>query len=217
VTITTELFLVRHGEAINNLDGTVGGERGCQGLTQRGRDQAALVADSIAKEHAVRPFDVFYSTPRRRVRESAAFVTQRLPLQTIVVDDLRGPDHGDADGKSWQEVKTAFGGPPQHNPNAPYAAGSESWNQYLHRATTTLREILKRHDGERILVVGHGETIEAANVMMLDLLPAVRLSTGFITDHTAVTRWQRHVNRFGRSVWMLAVHNDTRHLSAQNR
>lgn len=217
MAITTELFLVRHGEAINNLDGTVGGEMGCQGLTQRGRDQAALVADRIAEEHATRPFDVFYSTPRRRVRESAASVTQRLPLQTVVIDDLRGPDHGDADGKSWQEVKTAFGGPPQHNPDAPYAARSETWNQYLHRAIAALREILERHDGERILIVAHGETIEAANVMMLDLPPAVRLGTGFITDHTAVTRWQQHVNRFGRRVWMLAAHNDTRHLSAPSR
>lgn len=217
MAITTELFLVRHGEAINNLDGTVGGELGCRGLTQRGRDQAALVADRIAKEHAVRPFGAFYSTPRRRVRESAAFVTQRLPMPAIIVDDLRGPDHGDADGKSWQEVKTAFGGPPQHNPDAPYAAGSETWNQYLDRATAALREILERHDGQRILIVAHGETIEAANVLMLDLSPAVRLGTGFITEHTAVTRWQQHVNRFGRSVWMLVVHNDSRHLTTQTR
>jgi probable phosphoglycerate mutase len=217
VAITTELVLVRHGEAHNNLDGTVGGEHGCRGLTPRGRDQATLVADHLAQEHTLQPFDAFYSTPRRRVRESASIVAQRVPLSVSVVDDLRGPDHGEADGGSWHEVKTAFGGPPQHNPDKPYAPGSETWNQYLKRAAAALRQILERHQGQRILIVAHGETIEAANVMMLDLPPAVRLGTGFVTDHTGITRWQQHVNRFGRSAWMLATHNDTRHLTAQTR
>jgi probable phosphoglycerate mutase len=215
VAITTELVLVRHGEAVNNHTGTVGGERGCRGLTARGREQATLVAARLANEHAARPFDAFYSTPRRRVRESVSLVRQQLLLDDTVVNDLRGPDHGEADGRSWHEVKTAFGGPPQHNPDERYAPGSETWNQYLTRATTALRQILDRYTGQRILIVAHGETIEAANVMLLALPASVRLSTGFVTDHTGITRWQQHVNRFGRSVWMLAGHNDTRHLSTQ--
>ncbi|MDT5049732.1 MAG: hypothetical protein QOG75_5630, partial [Mycobacterium sp.] len=30
-------------------------------------------------------------------------------------------------------------------------------------------------------------------------------------------RWQQHVNRFGTSAWMLATHNDTRHLTPHTR
>jgi probable phosphoglycerate mutase len=212
MAITTELVLVRHGESNNNSAGIVGGEHGCTGLSPNGRQQVELLAARLADEHARRPFAAVYGTPRHRVRDTIEIITAALPLPVTVLDELRGPDHGDADGRPWHEVKTAFGGPPQHNPDQPYAAGSETWNQYLKRATTALRQILDRHPGQRILIAGHGETIEAAHILLLELPPTVRLGIGFITDHTGVTRWQQHVNRFDRHVWMLAAHNDTRHL-----
>ena len=42
---------------------------------------------------------------------------------------------------------------------------------------------------------------------------AVRPGLGFVADHACITRWQEHVNRFDRHVWMLAAHNDTHHLT----
>jgi probable phosphoglycerate mutase len=215
VAITTELVLVRHGEANNNAAGIVGGERGCTGLSPKGREQAQRLATRLASEHAVQPFAVAYGAPRRRVCETAEAISRALTLRVAVLDELRGPDHGDADGRSWHEVKTAFGGPPQHDPDQPYAAGSETWNQYLERATSTLRQIIDRHTGQRILIASHGETIEAAHVLLLQLPPAVRRGLGFVTDHASIARWQLHVNRFDRHVWMLAAHNDTRHLGEQ--
>jgi len=80
-------------------------------------------------------------------------------------------------------------------------------------ATACLRAILDRHRGQRILIAAHGETTEAAHVLLLQLPPTVRLGIGFVTDHACITRWQEHVNRFDRHVWMLAAHNDTRHLA----
>lgn len=213
MAVTTELVLARHGEANNNATGIVGGERGCTGLSAKGRQQVERLAARLAAEHAMRQFDAVYGTPRRRVRDTIQIISAALPVAVTTLDDLRGPDHGDADGRPWHEVKTAFGGPPQHNPDRPYAAGSETWNQYLDRATSALRRILDRHTGQRILVAAHGETIEAAHVLLFQLPPAVRLGLGFVTDHAGITRWQEHVNRFGRHAWMLAAHNDTRHLT----
>jgi 2,3-bisphosphoglycerate-dependent phosphoglycerate mutase len=212
VAITTELVLARHGEANNNAAGIVGGERGCTGLSQRGQQQAEKLATRLAQEQSVRPFDVAYGTPRRRVRETIDIIGAKLSVPFTILDQLRGPDHGDADGRPWHEIKTAFGGPPQHRPDQPYALGSETWNQYLDRATAALREIIEQHQGQRVLIAAHGETIEAANVLLLNLPPHVRLGIGFVTENAAITRWQQHVNRFDRHVWMLAAHNDTSHL-----
>jgi probable phosphoglycerate mutase len=216
MTVTTELLLARHGEAACNLAGIVGGDRGCTGLTPQGRQQVNHLAARLAREHAQRPFDVVYTTPRRRVRETAEIVTQALRLPATIEADLRGPDHGDADGRPWQEIKTAFGGPPQHHPDQPYAPGSESWNAYLHRATHALDQILTRHQGQRILVLAHGETIQAAHTLLLGLLPGTCRHAGFLTDHACLTRWQHHVNRLGQTAWMLAAHNDTRHLTSEH-
>lgn len=213
MAVTTELLLVRHGEAACNVAGIVGGEHGCTGLTPRGRQQVEQLAARLVAEHVDRPFDVVYATPRRRVRETAEIITQELRLPATVEADLRGPDHGDADGRPWHEIKTAFGGPPQYNPDQPYAPGSESWNAYLDRATRALDKILNRHEGQCLLVVAHGETIEAAHTFLLDLAPATCQRARFVTDHACLTRWQRHVNRLDQVVWMLAAHNDTRHLT----
>nr|WP_237439700.1 histidine phosphatase family protein [Amycolatopsis rubida] len=205
-------MLARHGEAACNVEGIVGGDRGCTGLTPLGRAQAERLAARLAREHAEHPFDVVYTTPRRRVLETAEIVTRALGVSPVVEAELAGAAHGDADGRSWHEVKSAFGGPPQHNPDAPYAPGSESWTAYLERAAGALEKILTRHRGKRVLVLAHGETIEAAGTLLLGLTSASSRRARPITDHACLTRWQLHVNRFGQEVWMLAAHNDTRHL-----
>jgi 2,3-bisphosphoglycerate-dependent phosphoglycerate mutase len=209
---TTELVIARHGEAACNVAGIVGGEHGCTGLTDRGHRQVAQLAARLAAEHAARPYAVFYSTPRLRVVQTAEIVTQALRLPPTAEPQLRGPDHGEADGRPWADVKTAFQGPPQHAPDIPYAHGSETWNEYLDRATKALQKILARHNGERILIAAHGETIEAANNLLLALPRNTCLRLGFVTDHASVTRWQQPTNRFGRTIWQLVAHNDTRHL-----
>lgn len=211
MAVSTELVLVRHGQAACNVTGIVGGPRGCTGLTPTGRDQVTHLAERLADLHARRPFDAVYTTPRLRVRQSADIITARIGIAATEVEELRGLDHGDADGQPWHQVKTAFAGPPQHRPDRPIAPGAEAWNAYLDRVTTTLSTIIDRHAGDSILIIGHGETIEAANAWMLHL-PQDGQAPGFITDHACLTHWQQHVNRFARSVWMLAAHNDTSHL-----
>jgi probable phosphoglycerate mutase len=214
MAVTTELVLARHGEAACNTAGIVGGDHGCTGLTPQGRRQVERLAARLAREHADRPFAVIYTTPRRRVQETAQIVTQTLGLPAITEANLRGPDHGQADARPWQEIKTAFGGPPQHNPDQPYAPGSESWNAYLDRAAGTLAQILARHENQRILVLAHGETIEAAHTLLLGLAPGTCRHARFVTDHACLTHWQRHLNRLNQAVWMLLTHNDTRHLAS---
>ncbi|MGN9764279.1 histidine phosphatase family protein [Micromonospora sp. SD12] len=209
---TTELVIARHGEAACNVAGIVGGEHGCTGLTDLGRHQAEQLAARLAAEHAHRPYAAFYATPRLRVAQTAEIITRALRLPATIDPDLRGPDHGDADGRPWADVKTSFQGPPQHNPDRQYAPDSETWNEYLDRATAALQKILGRHDGERIILAAHGETVEAAHTLLLGLPRNACLRLGFVTDHASVAQWQRPTNRFGRTIWQLVTHNDTRHL-----
>ncbi|MQY28888.1 histidine phosphatase family protein [Nocardia aurantia] len=216
MTITTELLLVRHGEAVCNVRRIVGGEQGCTGLTDRGRQQATQLAGRLATEHRARPFDAVYTTPRRRVRETTEIVTAALGVTPIIDAELRGLDHGTADGRPWRDVKDAFGGPPQHNPDHPYADGAESWTNYLDRVTHALDRIIANHPRHRILVLAHGETIEAAHHLFLRLPAETTCHTRFRTNPTCLTRWQRHTNRQGHAVWMLATHNDIDHLRTQS-
>jgi probable phosphoglycerate mutase len=212
VAITTELVIARHGEAVCNTTGIVGGDKGCTGLSQRGRRQAAQLAVRLKADHTQRAFDVLLCSPRLRVRQSAAAVADELDLTIVVEKDLRGPDHGTADGRPWAQVKAEFGSALQHQPHKLLADGADSWNTYLARATSTLEQILKRHHGQRILIVAHGETIEAAHTLLLGLPAGASERIWFPSGHTGISRWQLQVNIHGRATWLLDTHNDTSHL-----
>jgi probable phosphoglycerate mutase len=214
VSAGTELVITRHGEAVCNALGIVGGDKGCAGLTDRGRNQITRLAERLRREHQQDPFDVLYASPRLRTRQSGQIISQTLGLPLLLDHELRGPDHGDADGQSWDDVKTSFEGPPQAHPERPHAPGAETWNDYLARVTRHLTELLKTHDDARILIAAHGETIEAAHGLILGLPPQACTRLSFRTDHASLSRWQHHTNRFGRRVWILATHNDTAHETA---
>jgi probable phosphoglycerate mutase len=213
MVVVSELVIVRHGEAICNVTGVAGGERGCTGLTERGRQEARSLAQRLAAEHAERRFDTFHATPRLRVRQTADEISAQLGLPSTVEMNLRGPDHGDADGQPWHRVRAAFGGNARRYPDRHYARGSETWNEYMQRVSFALRALLDRNDGRRVLIAGHRETVEAAHALLLGLPRGSCVGLGFITDHACLARWQQHVDRYGHALWKLAAHNDGRHLS----
>lgn len=211
MAVITSLLLTRHGEAHCNLSGVAGGEKTCTGLTDRGRTQVRLLAERLYAEALP---DVLYAAPRRRVQESAQILSGTLGLPMHIEPGLSGPHHGDADGRPWDEIKTAFGGPPQSDPGRPYAPGSETWNQYLARAGAALSELIRRHDGQRILIAGHGETVDAAATLLFGFSPGSCTRVGFESAHASITRWNMQRNRFGQEIWILAALNDTRHLAS---
>ncbi|MDI5964101.1 histidine phosphatase family protein [Streptantibioticus silvisoli] len=208
--IITEFVLVRHGQARCNVEGVVGGPRTCTGLTDLGRAQVQAAADRLAIEHAVAPFTALYTGPRLRLVETGDILSAALRLTTSVAAGLDGPVHGDADGRPWHEVKTAADGGPHAHPDQPWARGSDTWNGYLQRAGGFLRDLIKEHEGGRLVFAAHGETILALHTLLLALRPG--LQAGFTVDHGSITRWQHHVNRLGQRRWLLDRHNDTAHL-----
>jgi probable phosphoglycerate mutase len=208
--ITTELVLVRHGQAHCNAAGVVGGPRTCTGLTDLGRAQVLAAAERLAPEHATKPFTALYTGPRLRLRETADILGPALGLRAKVTAGLDGPVHGDADGRPWYDVKTTADGGPHAHPDRPWATGSDTWNGYLERAGAFLRDLIEQHEGQRLLFAAHGETVLALHTLLLELRRG--LQTGFTVDHGSITRWQHHVNRLGQRRWLLDRHNDTAHL-----
>jgi len=211
MAVLTELLLARHGQATCNLTGLVGGPATCTGLTDTGRAQVRRLAGRL--HAASRPIDVLYAAPRRRCHETGRILADTLDLPLHIEPGLDGPHHGQADGQPWHQVKAVFGGPPHAHPDQPYAAGAETWNDYLTRATAFLATLPDRHPGQRLLLACHGETVHAVHALLLDLprTPAAD-AAGFVTDHASLTIWQQHRNRYGRTAWLLAAHNDTAHL-----
>ena len=64
-----------------------------------------------------------------------------------------------------------------------------------------MQGLLARHEGQRILLACHGETVMAAYALLLGLTPGA--AACFTIEHASVTWWQRERNRFGAQRWLL--------------
>lgn len=216
MTSPTTLLIARHGEAHCNVDQIVGGPNGCRGLTDRGRTQIRRLADRLRQTHHRHPISLIYTTPLLRTRQSSELIAHELGIDLAIAPDLREQDHGIADGLPWTDVVARFGGVPALEPDRAVAHGGETWTHYLDRSARALADILARHEGERVLVVGHGETLDTAFQLFLNIPTTSRSQAGFAAHPASLTHWEQMPLSWTQPArgwrWLLVTHNDTAHL-----
>jgi probable phosphoglycerate mutase len=220
----TELILVRHGQAVDNVDFLTNRTGDCRGLTDRGHAQADLVAARLAARLAgPQPFHVLCHSPIRRAAETAARIAAALgpavPVESV--DGLRVADHGAAGQHPWDAATNLIGTIPPLDPQNPPTDGGESWQAYLDRSGRTLLELADRHAGKRVLVVAHAETAASAMHAFMRLPVGASRWTFPIINHTGLSGWRRlHSPRPGAEPdgqWALLYSNDDTHLPEPDR
>ena len=221
---TTELVLVRHGQAVDNVDflGNLTGN--CRGLTEHGHAQAQLLAARVAAQTAGdRPFDVVCHSPVRRAAETAGHVVAALPpgIEVECVPDLRVAEHGEDGQHPWDPTSNLIGTIPPLDPENPPAVGAESWQAYLDRSGSALLDIAARHEGRRVLVIAHSETAASALHTFMRLPVGASRWTFPLINHTALTGW-RHLHSplpggDPAGQWALLYLNDDSHLPGPDR
>ena len=187
----TRIVLVRHGEAQSALDGVVGGENGCTGLSDLGRRQAAALRDRLARTGELRTVDALYASHLARAVETAEIIAPALGDPPVRIErQLREFDPGtQADGMTWEEYDRRF-------PRDPWDAyrgrspGAESWAAFSLRIGTALRDLAERHPGETVVVACHGGVVEQSVVSLLGLAHHGELVT-FEVANTSITEWLR--------------------------
>jgi probable phosphoglycerate mutase len=183
----TRLVLVRHGEAHCNVAGIVGGPRGCTGLTDLGREQAAALAERLARTHEFDGAVALYSSVLERAKETAAIVSRSLTLTEVGEDcDLCELHPGLADAMEWDEMIAAFGGPDwDRDPNEPFAPEGESWTGFYERCVAAFVRLSETHPEGQVLLFVHGGVIEQAMKLAMGAPAAARLRLR--TEHCSLT------------------------------
>jgi probable phosphoglycerate mutase len=210
--MTTNLYLIRHGEAYTNIEAVIGGMRGDRGLTEHGIAQAQALALRLAAGEIAA--DVLYASTLPRARTTAEYVAGALKLPIEWDDELQELRPGDSDGMRVEDARAQFAGFKVflREPFTLIAPGGESWGSFQARTSAALERIITRHQGQTIIVVAHGGTIEVSFLYLLELGPQARARAAFHVQNTAITHW-RHVEAHGsRQEWQLVAHNDHRHL-----
>ncbi len=182
------LLLVRHGEAVCNVSGVVGGARGCTGLSDRGRTQAQALGERLRVSGELGDVAATYVSPLPRARETAHLVGTAVPGLPVaqVAPDLEELRPGVADGLTWAQLVARFGGPDwDEDPGMPLAPGGESWLEFSQRCRETLEELARTHRGERVVLFTHAGVIEHALRLVFPAPAGTRL--GLRTVHCSMT------------------------------
>ncbi len=203
----TRLYLVRHGQSAGNAEGRFGGHSPTP-LSELGLEQAEITAKTLAKER----INVIYSSDLYRAVQTAAPLAELLGLPINKNPAFRERKVGVLEGKTFDESKAQF-------PKDYYAlinrsvhhviTEGESYHQLLKRATKALHEVIRSHQGEKIVIFSHTGAI---CYLTLYLLGAVNRKTKttpwLITSNCGINRFEIR-NRS--NIRVLAL-NDTRHL-----
>lgn len=207
---TTRVVLVRHGEAVCNVEGVVGGIRGCSGLSDVGRRQVAALARRLGRTGELSGATALVSSVLPRAIETAealAPVVGSGALAPVADCALCELHPGESDGLAWADVVLRFGEPDwDQDPDVPLAPGAESWSGFVARAAAGVAAVADRHPGELVVVACHAGVVEATLLSWLGDGGRPRL--GLRTAHASLTEWERHDGG-----WRLLRYNDAAHLA----
>jgi len=203
----TKLYLVRHGQSAGNAEGRFGGHSATP-LSELGLQQARLAAQTLAKEK----IDAIYTSDLLRAVQTAEPLAELLDLPIVKTPAFRERHVGVLEGLTFDESKEAF-------PNDYYAlvnrnihhtiTKGESYRHLLRRATGELRDILRNHQGEKVVIFSHTGAICFLTLHLIGAINRYTKNTPWlVTSNCGINRFEI---RGRNNIRVLAV-NDTRHL-----
>lgn len=202
------LIIIRHGESQCNIDGIIGGLKGCTGLSSEGKKQARKLQRRLQTTHELGDNVVIYSSDLPRAIETAKYVARAVGSEEVFKDKaLKELDPGEGDGLTWKEFLDKYGVPNfKTDPDKPVADGGESWNQMMNRSRNALIKITNRHIDKTVVAVCHGGVIQASMARFLELKNN-GVDANLKPEYTSITEW-RGRNR----IFKLVRYNDFEHL-----
>lgn len=194
-----ELVLVRHALPIRVVD--------TQGpadppLADLGRRQAEATGEWLAEE----PYDVIYTSPLQRARETAAAIANRQDVESRVEDGIAEYDRQSEFYIPIEEVKQSDDPELQAHWRALAEDRLEDVVEDAHTFRPRVAEAVARmigdHPGERVLAVCHGGVINVALAEIIGLSRSLWFEPAYASIHRIVAsragiRTIRSINETG--------------------
>lgn len=167
---TCVLFLLRHGATDNNLmkPPKLQGRGIDLPLSAEGRRQAQCAAELLKQQKIT----AVYGSSLHRSRETAEIIAAPHGVTVQTDERLMEVDVGQWEMRSWVDIEKEdaeayrlF----QIDPGLNGYLGGENLNQVLARVLPPITEIVARHPGEQIVVVGHNVVNRAYLASVLEL------------------------------------------------
>lgn len=199
------LILLRHGESKHGIENTIAGKATCKGLTEHGIQQAQQLAQRLKNQRVA--CDLLLSTSVKRAHETAAIIGAHLNQPIQINDDLCELFPGDADGLSWTQYQQHYGNfDPKANPDTAFAPNGESWNQFVQRVETSLKNLEQNYEDQDIIAVTHAGFIVVSFILLFEA-SSFNKRAQINPAYASITEW-----KVSKGIWELIRFNDTKHL-----
>jgi broad specificity phosphatase PhoE len=153
----TRLYLVRHGETGWNR------ERRLQGTLDIPLNDVGIVqAHQLAGRFAALPIAGIACSPLARASATGRILANACACPLSIDARLREVDHGSWSGLTLPDIGRRFPALVEHEQLRPEAfdiSGGERLDDASRRVGDVLADLLSRHAGQSVLVVGHGITL----------------------------------------------------------
>jgi probable phosphoglycerate mutase len=204
----TNLYLIRHGEAISATQGIIGNS----GLSPLGILQAERLRDRLAATKEIKA-DILISSTLHRAYQTAQIVAPAFGLPIVLDDTIQELRPGEAEGMTIEEYKEAFGEVDfEIDPYHPMAPGGESWADFMLRVGSALHRITHEHEGKTIVLFCHGGVIDSYFLYFFQVSAWTIPAAHFFTRNTSITRWRQDTIEGKGKYWQLMKYNDAFHL-----
>jgi len=150
--IQNHYFIIRHGESENNVLEVESGNlknKDQFGLTENGKKYTKKEAEKY------RDFDVIFSSPFRRARETAEFFAQTSNCKIIEDVRIREVDVGDFELQDYKYVENFY----KENSNDVPCPNGESPEDTKIRTIEFIEDINQKFKDKKILIVSHGYNV----------------------------------------------------------
>jgi probable phosphoglycerate mutase len=206
----TRLVIVRHGEAVSNVEDSLGGHDSCRGLTEQGRRQVEALAERVRESGELRGAAALYTSVLPRAIETAEILAPALDDLPIEQTCSLCERHvGIADGLTWAEYEATYGREvPGVDDDRAMAPGGESWAAFLDRAEAALCDVMTAHPEQLVVIAAHGGIVGSSVIRFLGL-PMNGAGFRGYADNSSITEWEWTGRR-----WWFVRYNDAAHLDA---
>jgi probable phosphoglycerate mutase len=182
------LFLVRHAQA-RNAPGT---SYDNASLSALGRMQG----DAVARACAARRPSAVFASPAARATQTAALIAADASLRVAVDERLLEYRFGSiADpGLTLEQLRERRDDLLVWHPDRKLAADGETLRAFGLRVAAVLDEIVARHVGERLVIVAHAGSIDAALRWAIGIAPGTAVMHDFPIANASITElihWPR--------------------------
>ena len=165
-----KITFIRHGATINTDENRLFDDESFPAINAHGKIEMEKISEGVKNKGL--KIDKIYSSSALRTVQSAQILADICETDFEILDDLRSRKTGVWSGLSFTEIEQKYPNLLEkyhENPETFWPEGGENTRELNKRVAETINRVIEQNLYKRIIIVTHGEVIQAAIANALNI------------------------------------------------